>query len=529
MQVKPKFRLRTILLIVNLVVLLLPLAGIYFFRIYENGLIRQTELELISQGAFISSIYKNEVSGLVEDDKDYGIEVEYTPYTQNEAYYHPINPQLSLSNDILSRRPDGVQKENAPADTRALDAGKRLRSVLIDAQKTTLSGMKILDYNGIVVSGRFEEGQSFAHLEEIKYALQGKYTSVLRERIMDEPPPALASISRGTGVRVFVALPIIHNDRLIGIVYLSRTPQNILKHLYAEKNKVILVGILLLAATLVLALFTSYTIAKPIHALIHQTRQASSDDKSAIQPLKSPVTKEVALLSESFAEMAKTLEERSEYIKQFAMHVSHEFKTPLTAIQGAIELMQEHFDEMSDEERQKFLKNISNDTDRLKRLVTRLLELARADVASSSNETTSIKEIVDQLTERYKDYNLNIAATFDNDNLEAAISREAFETVLTNLLDNSSQHGAKNVTIDVTDANNTIQLTVADDGIGISQANRDKIFTPFFTTNRDNGGTGLGLEIVKSILKAHNSNISLEESEKGTKFAITLKNTKVTI
>ena len=86
----------------------------------------------------------------------------------------------------------------------------------------------------------------------------------------------------------------------------------------------------------------------------------------------------------------------------------------------------------------------------------------------------------------------------------AAIPAEIVETVITNLLDNSRQNGANHVDIKVARSNGDISATVADNGQGISPANVEKIFTPFFTTHRDQGGTGLGLGIVRSLLKAYN-------------------------
>jgi signal transduction histidine kinase len=65
-----------------------------------------------------------------------------------------------------------------------------------------------------------------------------------------------------------------------------------------------------------------------------------------------------------------------------------------------------------------------------------------------------------------------------------------------------------------------IRLAVADNGQGISKANRDKVFTPFFTTRRASGGTGLGLEICRSVLKAHGASIALGESDQGATFIL---------
>ena len=112
-------------------------------------------------------------------------------------------------------------------------------------------------------------------------------------------------------------------------------------------------------------------------------------------PLQDPVIKEIELLSKSFTQMANSLQERTGYIRDFATHVSHEFKTPLTSIQGAAELLEERGHTMSSEEKNKFFRNITNNCQRLKILVGRLLELARADNLEATQETTSFNDILD--------------------------------------------------------------------------------------------------------------------------------------
>jgi signal transduction histidine kinase len=517
------FKLRTILLIVNLVLLLLPLAGIIFFRIYENELVKQTELELISQAAFIAAAYKQEVSYLLEsagDKRPYGIQVS-VPWPAGELY-RPVGAQLHLSSHNIQPRPPDAIKTEVKAEAIGLEASIRLAPTLFDAQRTALSGIRILDYRGIVVGGRSEIGLSYAHLDEVQHALTGRYSSAIRERVLKQSPPALASISRGTGIRVFAAFPILKEDRLLGVVLLSRTPRTILQHLYDERETVVLVAASLLLLALGLAVFTSYTIARPLHALIEQTKQFGREDQRALEPLESPITEEVAILSESFTEMARSVEHRSEYIRSFATHVSHEFKTPLTAIQGAIELLQEHAEEMSSEQRNRFLRNISQDTTRLKQLVERLLEMARADVLQAAPGATDLVPVVRKLSERYKELGLVISLSAIDDSMKAQIAPEVLETVFSNLFDNSRQNGAVHVEISLRRVNGFWAITVADNGRGISPANANKIFTPFFTTHRETGGTGLGLGIVKSLLKAYGGDIALATVEQGATFVISL-------
>ncbi len=520
---KPKirFRLRTILIVVNLTVLLLPLGGFFFFRVYENELVRQTEMELISQCAVIASIYKDEMNQLLGSRSEYGKPLGNISIHKVDSYYTPILPQLDLSRgDPMPPRPNGRQPVH-PADDLAIQAGQIVSPVMKEAQKTTLSGMKLLDSGGVTIAGQTELGLSFAHVEEVKEALQGRYTSVIRQRISDEPTPPLASISRGTLIRVFVAFPILHQKRLWGVVYLSRTPKNILKYLYDEKDKVFLAVSVAMVLALMLVLFTSQTISRPIHQLIGRTRQVAAGNPSAMQPLESPITQEIEWLSKSFSEMALTLHDRSQYLQEFASHVSHEFKTPLTSIQGAAELLLEHIDEMPKEKQNHFLGNIINDTNRLKRLVAKLLELAKADNLTPSAETTSTDLVFQTLKETFKNRNLSIHLISEND-FEVEISSELFETILTNLLNNSEEHGASSVEISLARENQELILIFCDDGEGISEANRKKIFTPFFTTKRDEGGTGLGLRIVKTILKAHKGEIRLLDSDRGACLMVTL-------
>jgi signal transduction histidine kinase len=515
-----RFKLRSIFLVVSLVVLILPLGGVYFLRIYENELVKQTELELISQAALISAVYKREIGVLAKEttSRDPRGQVNAPPAA---GYFTPVRAGLDIRTATIRPRPQEAQKTDLRADPAVLEAGSRLSSLLLDAQRTTLSGVRILDPQGIVIGGRADIGLSFAHLEEFQRAKTGRYASLIRERTIRRPTRAFASISRGTGIRVFVAFPILADSGLLGVVLLSRTPQSILEHLYQQKEKVFVLASIVLVLAVALVVFTSYAVARPLHKLIQQTKRFAKGNKESMEPLQSPITQEVALLSESFAEMARALESRAEYIRNFAAQVSHEFKTPLTGIRGAVELLQEHETGMSPVQRTRFLRNVAEDTDRLQRLTDRLLEMARADVVDRTPETTGLKVVLDNLAERYKQQNVQISVR-GVDHVRAAIPRDILETVLTNLLDNSRQHGADRVDLKLDRADGEIQLLIADNGCGISSANAQHIFESFFTTRRDQGGTGLGLAIVQSLLRAYKGKISLEPAARGASFRVTL-------
>ncbi len=525
---KHLFRLRSILLLATLTVLMLPLGSLYFFSLYENELVRQTESELIAQSAVLSAVFKQLVD-VQNQGLPYGIIIPKKIISEgydnlSDLKDDHIEAHLDLSNDPVLPRRAHAKPSEIFADNLAQDIGIQLKDILIDTQKITLAGMRILDMHGTVIAGRAEMGLSLAHIYEVKQALAGGYKSVIRERVSDEATPPLASISRGTKIRIFTAYPVILKDRLIGVIYLSRTPKNLLKHLYENRNKVMLVASTILIVTLILVLFVASTIARPIRKLIEQTQQVTSGKRDHITPLKNPIINEVALLSESFANMSNTLSDRSNYIREFASHVSHEFKTPITSMQGALELLQEHAADMPVEKRQQFIGNMLEDTERLKRLVTRLLELAKVDVMEAVKENTDILECLTRLTNRYSERGLSIV--LPNTSAVVLIPHDSLETIFANLFDNSLQHGADQLNISLECTKETAVIIVSDNGEGISSSNKKRIFTPFFTTKREEGGTGLGLGIISSILQTYDGEIKLLESkqgEEGASFEIILR------
>lgn len=532
---KTLFRLRSILLIVMLTVLALPLGGLYFFRIYENELVQQTETELIAQSAVLSATFRQMVRDQGREDNFGYIQFAtsltqpYAPFARKQpgpTVYQSIEPRVDLIKPISPPRPDARPSTQA-VDPLARKLGEHMMQILADTQLVTLTSIRILDANGTVIAGsdggKFDEiGMSLAHVDEVKQAMQGQYASVIRQRISDEPPPPLYSISRGTRIRVFTAFPIIENERQQGVVYLSRTPASILKHMYENLGIVLVATFSLLGLAVLLILFVSSTISRPIRELLQQTERVRQGEQLEVEPLRNPVTREVAQLSESFAGMSHALAERSDYIRRFATHVSHEFKTPLTAMQGALELLNDHLESMPKERSEKFIQNLLADTQRLKQLVNRLLDLARADALEPSKETCTLPDICKGLKSRYLDRGLELHFGNALPTTPLAIAPDALEAVFNNLLDNSLQHGANQVEISTRYWVNKLQIRLLDNGEGISPANRDKVFTPFFTTKRSKGGTGLGLEIVVSILKAYKGNIRLGDAETGAEFILEL-------
>ncbi|MER8764191.1 MULTISPECIES: ATP-binding protein [unclassified Mesorhizobium] len=509
-------RLATVVIAILIMVMALPLAGLFFFRLYENQLIRQTEAELIAQGAALGAIYAQEVREAGIAPEKLGAPVPSPNTSDRASPYQPIEPGLDLASDgILPTRPAATA---ASADPAFASIGARLSGILAETQKTTLAGFRLLDPRGVVIAGREEAGLSLAAVEEVRAALAGRYASALRLRVPDQPSPPLYSVSRGTKVRVFVAMPVAVSGKVAGVVYLSRTPNNIVKHLYGERGKVALAAIAILGGALLIGLVFLRAVSRPIYALMERTKRIAAGDRAAIRPLDHHGTREMGELSAAFLDMAEKLHARSDGIQTFATHVSHELKSPLTAIQGAAELLRDSGSAMDEAERRRFSANIVTDAGRLNLLVRRLLDLARAENLEPSGENTSLTAALALLP---ADDRLAVRVEAGTE-IGLRISAENAAIVLANLIDNSARHGATLVSVTAAKADGKATIVVADDGAGISPSNRGRIFEPFFTTRRDSGGTGMGLGIVLALLKAHDGTIRLVDSASGTRFEIIL-------
>lgn len=526
-------RLRTVLVSVNLLILVILVGGIVLLRLYESVLVRRTEAELIAQAAHVGAAYRVAVARQLEQrglaEREYGVAASPAFVVPGDAPFVPWTPRLDLARSPVLSTPEPAREPEGTLDPVANAAGRSIAEALQDAQRVTLAGIRVVDSAGVVVATtRTELGESLAHREEVRRALEGENVSLIRQRIRDDPPPALDSIQRGARVRVFVAMSVMGGDRVWGAVVLSRTPMSLQQSLYGVRGYLGLGAVVLISLTTFLGLVASRTISRPMQELIAQTERVARGERDAATPLDRPGTHEVRQVSEAVAAMARTLQQRADYIRTFASGVSHEFKTPLTAIRGAVELLRDHAAEMTPEERDRFLGNLEHDATRLDRLVTRLTDLARADVVHPAGESTEVAPVVEEVVARTRGTATGARIEVRCEGGRAAIDRELLDSILANLLENAHQHGGEGVSIGVhvrpveDRGEEAVEIAVTDDGPGISEANRERIFERFFTTARDRGGSGLGLPIVRSLVEVHGGSIRVDTSHGETRFLVVL-------
>lgn len=503
--------IRAIIVLLMMIAVLTPTAGLLFLRVFENQLIRKTESELIAQSAALAAVMRAVTAHLPVSMLGPVAPIEVR--TGTILTFAPPGAGLDLANDqVLPPRPPA-----APAEPLARGwavVGGTMAPLIDETRRRTLAGIQALDPNGVVLTGP-ERGASLAHVKEVAEAMQGRFAAEMRTRQRARPIPLVYSVVKGATLRVFTAFPVIDRGRVAGVIYASRTPSHIFQVAWAERRGLALAGLGTMIALVAFGFVATRTVTGPIRELTLRTRRIEAGERDAMRPLRYHGTREVAELSEAFLRSARKLHDRSESLSAFAAHVAHELKSPLTAIQGAAELIRDAEAEMTPETRRAFLSNIVDDTTRMTQLVRRLLELARAEAETVAGGAATVREAAASLRAPA----VNLSGDAD---ARLALREDKLAAILGNLADNAARHGAKTLSIRVRAQDGRALIEVADDGAGVSPANREKLFEPFFTTRREEGGTGMGLPIVRALIEAHDGTIRLGEARKGAVFEIDL-------
>jgi signal transduction histidine kinase len=523
--------LRHLLLGMTAFTLAVPVVAIFSLPVVDAYLTRATERSLIVQSILIGEAWRDrwiEVTGLERDlgslldDEDDPQGGSFRPPEHAGERYVPIEPVLDLTYEVLPpAAPARPPTDSAVVDEAALAAGLAVTPMLRRAKVFTLTGARLVDRRGcIVASSRGEIGSCLDHLAEIRAALSGRYHALVRQRISDEPPPPVTSIRRRGDLRVFVAVPVFRDGDVIGAVWMSRTSPSPLEAIWTHRGKAALLGLLCLVVVPAAASYLSRQITRSVGAL---TRRAEAAARGIPVPDFEPgalAPREVITLRDALDHMTDQLTDRARSVEEFARTASHELKTPITAISGAAELLQDGVDSMSPEQRHRFLANIADDARRMEVLVNRLLHLAR--VQSDPERAVSI-DVTAFLRELCGGYREEIGLDLEVGLPPLEIGPSHLETAVRNLVENALRHGGgKGVLVKARRRGDRVEIAVRDAGPGISPANRARVFDRFFTTSRDAGGTGLGLSIVRAVAEARGGSIEFDSGPEGTEFRLIL-------
>jgi two-component system sensor histidine kinase ChvG len=340
---------------------------------------------------------------------------------------------------------------------------------------------------------------------EVKAALAG--TEAAQTRVAHRPK----------AVFLFTAMPLFAEANgahaVQGAVYVTRSTSPVLLELYRIRSGLVKVLVVTLLFGVGTTLSLALSISKPLTALSRAASRIAAGERSVALPVSG--RGEIRELAESFRTMTEELDRRLVYISEFSADVAHEFKSPLTSIRGAAELLAEgaHEDPSA---RERFLRNILLDTERLDRLVTRLLVLSRIEASAEEMTLVDLRSVLERIVRRAAERG---PVTLEwNATRSWVKGREAdLEMAVQNLVENAQRYSPAEapVVVSARDVAIGVAVSVRDQGPGIPEARREKIFERFYTTDGDRGGTGLGLAIVDSVARAHGGRVTVE-SEPGS-------------
>lgn len=379
------------------------------------------------------------------------------------------------------------------------------RQTGMDAYLTDARGVVLFDSDG----GR-REGMDFSRMNDVKLTLEGRYGA--RSSREDEKDP-MSSV-------LYVGAAVGDPKQPSGVLTVYKAQADVLP-LVRERRRIIWLacgmigsGILFLIAAVFLWLF------RPIGRITEYARAIERGERP--DKPKIGIGREVNTLAHALDSMRDALEGRR-YAERYIQTLTHEMKSPLAAIRGAAELLDE---EMPLTNRKHFLENIRAETARGERLINRLLELSAIESRThlEGAEELDLRGVVAQAIEHARPLAEAKGITLVHESPETPVMLrgDAFilRAAVTNLLENAIDFSPRGAVVEskVLVHAETAEMVIRDHGTGIPDYARDKVFERFYSLRHHSSGrkgTGLGLTLVREAAELHKGGITLEPAEGG--------------
>lgn len=351
-------------------------------------------------------------------------------------------------------------------------------------------------------------GQDYSRWRDVARTLNGNYGA----RTTDDVPGDARTAA------MYVGAPIWHQDRIVGVVSVGRPVISFGQYVEAARARIIAAGVVSALAFLLLALLFSVWLVRPVGLVAGYVRFLRREPGASLPKLGRGL---VGAAATAYQEMRDALAGR-QYVTEYVQTLTHEIKSPLSAIRGAAELLQEP---MPEEERRRFVGNIRRETQRLQELVERLLELAALERQRGLERVRQVplREIADAAiaatAPRAQGRNVGVTLIARSD-ITLRGDPLLLESAITNLLDNaidfSPEGGHVEVSLEAQGDEALVQ--VRDHGSGIPRYARGRVFDRFYSLARPHNGkkgTGLGLAFVRQVAELHQGSVTLEDALDG--------------
>lgn len=338
--------------------------------------------------------------------------------------------------------------------------------------------------------------------------------------------------SSDSSVGYTIGVPIrAENGTVTGAVFVTTAALNMSAIIISTFFVYVTCGIVVLIIAFVALIFITYRMTRPIQQMYNAAYAYARGDFSKRITVND--NNEYAPLAHAFNSMADGIETLDAMRKSFVADVSHELRTPMTTITGFIDGILDGT--IPQDQQQKYLQTVSDEVHRMSRMVSSFLDIAKIQ----SGQMSYIKKPFDIITttgkvlfgfeERIEQQKINLSFEFDSDSMIAVGDEDAIYRVIFNLVDNAlkfTPEGGK-VIVSSTVKDSKIHLSVYNTGCGIPKEDAAHVFERFYKADKSRGinkrGTGIGLFLVKNIIKEHGEDIILTSKEgEFAKFTFTL-------
>jgi two-component system sensor histidine kinase CreC len=371
----------------------------------------------------------------------------------------------------------------------------------------------VTDDKGLVIFDSDEgrrEGKDYANKRDVRFTLEGRYGA--RSTREDEG-------DSNTSI-MYVGAPLGPRDAPRGVVTVFKKQADALP-MIAERRGVILRAILSIGVGILLLIVAVFLwVYQPIGVL---TDYARAIEKGQRPPKpKLGAGREVNTLYQALETMREALEGRR-YVEHYTQTLTHEMKSPLAAIRGAAELLQE---DLPAPQRQRFLENIRAESGRAERLISRLLELAAVESRSHLDATESIDFValvhaaIEEARPTAENACVRLQVSAPETPVRVRGDRFILRAAVANLLENALEFSPADseLNIEILLEKETVVMHIDDQGPGVPEYALEKVFERFYSLRHHQTGrkgTGLGLNLVKEAADLHHGGISLTNRQEG--------------
>jgi two-component system sensor histidine kinase CreC len=377
----------------------------------------------------------------------------------------------------------------------------------------------ITDIAGKVVFDSMDRrniGADYSRWRDVSRTLKGQYGARSTRNNPTDPNSTV----------LHVGAPIMVHGKMVGVLTVAKPTTNINAFINREKPKILRLWFISAALAIMLSFVASLWLTHPIKRLTCYANAVRDGKRVELPPMGRSELRDMGMALENMREAL----EGKKYVEQYIHTLTHEIKSPISAIRGAAELLEE---QMPPEKRIKFLSNIRTEAGRIQDLVERMLELSELEVRQTLRkvEPVSLNSLVDTVLESkgpmLSRKNLQVQYVADEDvkiQGDPFLLHQALSNVIQNSIDFSVPGGHILIASRLDDGR--VHLAVDDEGPGIPEQYRARVFDKFFSLQRPDTGkksTGLGLNFVREVAALHSGDIALENLPgKGLRAVLTL-------